>query len=153
MPEFRAVSVVGEIVVDGTTIALARSSSVEDKGMINAALSLNPGLCIVLNDAACALPDHLILVLIGHELGHYFEGHRDHYYYGRHVADEIAADKYSVRYAGLAATRQLLNTMRKCCIKRGLPTVEADARLAALPKCPKVEQKSIPNRKKRRKKK
>lgn len=140
----------GFIVVDGLRFELGRISSVEDCGIINAGLSVNPVPCIALNDAAWALPEHIRKAIIGHELGHYLLGHRGDRIHGRSMSNEIEADTFAVRFAGLAAVRQLLTTVRKSCLRIGLSPEEADIRLQALPELPKPPP-CAPCRKRRRK--
>jgi len=147
--DVRQVSIEGEVAVGEHVFGLGRTSSVEDCGMINGALSLYPVPCIVLNDAAWALPEHIRMAIIGHELGHYFLNHASDAVRGRRMADEIEADHYAIRFAGLPAIRQLLLTMHKSCLKHGIDPTEAIVRLAALPACPKAK-KAIPGRRNRR---
>jgi hypothetical protein len=148
----REMDLEGTVTVEGESFALARMSSVEDNGLINAGMTTTPFLVVALNDAAWALPEHLRLAIIGHEVGHYFLGHRPEAVGGRNLLDEIEADMFSVQIAGLPAVRQLLKTMRKTCLRHGVCPQEADVRLAALPVCPKMERR-IPGKRRKRNRK
>jgi len=145
-------TVIGTILVNGDEFPMVRVDSTEDDGLINAFIDRRPPRpYIALNDAALALPQHLRLAIIGHEVGHEICEHWRSA--GRDIRKEIEADQFAVELAGLCAVRQLLMTMVRTLKKRGLCAREVELRLQVLPTPPpKKRQAGIPGRRRKRRK-
>ena len=144
---------VAEVCIGEETYPLVRVNSTDDDGMINAYLNMGSSPpYIALNDAALALPEHLRLAIIGHELGH--RVHEHWLVPGRCIRKEIQADEFSIQVAGLCAVRRLLEIMIKSMTRRGCLVDELRERLQALPvPKPKRRKTAIPGRRNRRRRK
>jgi Zn-dependent protease with chaperone function len=150
-----ALTVVADVSVGPYALSIVEmhESLCDGSGLINAYYSPKPFPHVGFNAAALALPVNLRLAIAAHEVGHYALGHCGG---GRCLQKEIDADRFAVQYVGLPAVRQALTTLRKTQLRHGIDPTEAEARLAALPQCPGYKpkaQKTIPGRKRRKRRK
>jgi hypothetical protein len=146
------VPILGYAYVEDQCLPIVLKPPCRDDGLINASYGSKPSPHVQLSRAALALPDHVRLAVIGHELGHHHYGHCPGI---RTLEIELEADAYAIEVAGLAAVHQLLKTARKMLEHRGLDSSEVIDRLRALPSCPKMAKVKarIPSRRKRRRRK
>lgn len=143
---------IGEVQIAGLAYPLVEMCEADDDGLINAFLYPDPSqAAIVMSRAALALPAHLRLAIIGHELGH--DAH-EHWREPRCLRNEVEADAFAVHVAGYEATHQLLVILRRSHERRGICAAEVIERLKRLEgsvEAPKSCPKRIPSRRRKRK--
>lgn len=134
--------VIAHVVVGDYSYPVVEMESVDSDGLINAAFSMVPEPHIRVNRAAWSLPPHVRLAIIGHELGHDLF---DHWGLERSLENEIEADTFAVKVAGVEAVRQLFRTMIKSLTRRGYDPGEVEIRLQHLPE-PEPQQLQCPRK-------